>query len=94
MENKNDAGTAGSKLLLAILIAITAIGPASTQFLLPAMPAIQADFGTTTATVQIALSGAFFALAYLFFFLFFPFVPTIRFRSKELLLCTVGAYQL
>ena len=64
MENKNDAGTAGSKLLLAILIAITAIGPASTQFLLPAMPAIQADFGTTTATVQIALSGAFFALAF------------------------------
>ena len=59
----------GTKSLLALLIAITALAPVSLQIFIPALPAIQATFATGTGTTQLVLSlsilaNAFATLAY------------------------------
>ena len=53
----------GSGLLVAVLIAISAIGPASTQMFLPALPAIQTGFGISPGTAQLSLSLAILSMA-------------------------------
>lgn len=53
----------GSKLLLAVLIAISAIGPASTQMFLPALPVIQTGFAIAPGTAQLSLSLAILSMA-------------------------------
>lgn len=55
--------------LMALLIAITALAPASLQIFLPALPAIQAGFGVPTGLAQLTVSlsilaNAFATLAY------------------------------
>jgi DHA1 family bicyclomycin/chloramphenicol resistance-like MFS transporter len=66
MADRQDLGDnpAGSKLLIAILVAITALGPASTQIFLPALPVMQTDFAISAATAQLTLSLAFLAMAF------------------------------
>jgi MFS transporter, DHA1 family, multidrug resistance protein len=51
-------------LFLFLLIAVTAIGPLSMQIFVPALPAIQRDFGVTVATAQLAFSISLFAIAF------------------------------
>jgi MFS transporter, DHA1 family, multidrug resistance protein len=53
----------GSRTLIGILIAISAIGPASTQMFLPALPAIQTGFGISPGTAQLSLSLAILSMA-------------------------------
>jgi DHA1 family bicyclomycin/chloramphenicol resistance-like MFS transporter len=52
-----------SALLLVILAALIAAGPAATQLMLPALPAVQSTFGFSTGAVQLAVSLSFFAMA-------------------------------
>lgn len=52
-----------TRLLLALLIALTALAPVALQIFIPALPAIQASFGTNTGTTQLALSLSIFANA-------------------------------
>lgn len=54
---------AASGSLLAVLVAVSAIGPAATQIFLPALPAIQSGFGVSTGAAQLALSLALLATA-------------------------------
>jgi MFS transporter, DHA1 family, multidrug resistance protein len=58
-DNKN--GTLG---LLAVLVAVSALGATSTQMFLPALPAMQSTFGVSSATAQLTLSAAMFAMAF------------------------------
>jgi len=51
------------KAPLFLLIAITALAPVSLQIFIPALPAIQASFGTETGVTQLALSLSIFANA-------------------------------
>lgn len=53
----------GTKALLALLIAITALAPVSLQIFIPALPAIQASFGSSTGITQLTLSLSLFANA-------------------------------
>lgn len=46
-----------------ILAAFIAAGPAATQMMLPALPAVQETFGSSTGAVQLAVSLSFFAMA-------------------------------
>jgi DHA1 family bicyclomycin/chloramphenicol resistance-like MFS transporter len=46
-----------------VLAAYSAAGPAATQIFLPALPALQADFGVSVAKAQLSLSLALFAMA-------------------------------
>lgn len=50
--------------LIALLIAITAIGPMAMQIFVPALPAIQAGFGVPVATAQLAFSLSTLAIAF------------------------------
>ena len=52
-----------AKAPLFLLIAITALAPVSLQIFIPALPAIQASFGTSTGTTQLVLSLSIFANA-------------------------------
>jgi DHA1 family bicyclomycin/chloramphenicol resistance-like MFS transporter len=52
-----------SGLLLAILAAFIAAGPAATQLMLPALPAVQETFGASTGAVQLNVSLSFFFMA-------------------------------
>lgn len=52
-----------SPLFMALLIASTAIGPFAMQIFVPALPAIQADFGVPIAQAQLALSLSALAIA-------------------------------
>ena len=52
-----------SALLLGFLAAYIAAGPAATQLMLPALPAVQETFGAGVSTVQLAVSLSFFAMA-------------------------------
>lgn len=52
-----------SALLLVILAALIAAGPAATQLMLPALPAVQETFGAGVSAVQLAVSLSFFAMA-------------------------------
>lgn len=52
-----------SGALVALLAAITAIAPLATDLYLPALPAIEAAFGSDPATVQWTLSGFTLGLA-------------------------------
>lgn len=54
---------AGSTLFLALLVAVTALGPLSMQIFVPSLPAIQDDFGVAAGTAQLALSLSVFAIA-------------------------------
>ncbi len=47
----------------ALLVLIVAVGPISTDLYLPALPGIQAAFGTDVATVQLTLSVYLIAFA-------------------------------
>ncbi|OSM07315.1 putative MFS permease [Magnetofaba australis IT-1] len=47
-----------------MLLLITALGPASTQVFLPALPAIQADFGVTAGIAQLGLSLPMLGMAF------------------------------
>lgn len=53
----------GTKSLLALLIAITALAPVSLQIFIPALPAIQTTFATNTGTTQLVLSLSILANA-------------------------------
>lgn len=46
-----------------LLVVLTAIGPASFQIFLPSLPAIQAGFGVSTGTAQLALSLSMLGIA-------------------------------
>ena len=46
-----------------VLVLATAIGPFAMQVFLPALPAIQEDFGVGAATAQLAFSLSAFAIA-------------------------------
>ncbi len=46
-----------------VLVAATALGPFAMQVFLPALPAIQADFGVRAATAQLAFSLSALAIA-------------------------------
>ncbi len=48
----------------ALLVLIVAVGPISTDLYLPALPGIQAAFGTDVATVQLTLSVYLIAFAF------------------------------
>ena len=48
---------------IAVLVAATALGPFAMQVFLPALPAIQEDFGVRAATAQLAFSLSAFAIA-------------------------------
>ncbi len=50
-------------VFVAVLIAITAIGPFSMQMFLPAIPVIQTEFGVESGTAQLALSLSMVAIA-------------------------------
>ncbi len=52
-----------SGVLLALLAAYIAAGPAATQLMLPALPAVQETFGASVSSVQLTISLAFFAMA-------------------------------
>lgn len=52
------------RLLLLMLILITALGPASTQVFLPTLPAVQAEFGITPGIAQLGLSLPMLAMAF------------------------------
>ncbi|MBF0589872.1 MAG: multidrug effflux MFS transporter [Magnetococcales bacterium] len=52
------------RLLLAVLIIITALGPASTQVFLPTLPAVQAAFGASPGIAQLGLSLPMMAMAF------------------------------
>ncbi|HSG88124.1 MAG TPA: multidrug effflux MFS transporter [Pseudomonadales bacterium] len=49
--------------LIALLAAVTATGPLAMQIFLPALPAVQADFGADVGTVQLTLSLSMVAIA-------------------------------
>lgn len=51
-------------LLIAILASIAALEPVGTQMLLPALPSIQAGFGASAGTAQLALSLAVLVMAF------------------------------
>ncbi len=53
----------GTKGLLALLIALTALAPVSLQIFIPALPAIGASFGTSTGITQLVLSLSILANA-------------------------------
>ena len=46
-----------------LLVLLTAIGPASFQIFLPSLPSIQAGFGVSTGTAQLALSLSMLGIA-------------------------------
>ena len=48
---------------LAILIAISAIGPMALNIFIPSMPGMRAVFGTDYAVIQLTLTGYLFAIA-------------------------------
>jgi DHA1 family bicyclomycin/chloramphenicol resistance-like MFS transporter len=52
-----------SRTLIALLIALTALAPVSLQIFLPALPAIQATFVSTTGVTQLVLSLSILANA-------------------------------
>jgi DHA1 family bicyclomycin/chloramphenicol resistance-like MFS transporter len=53
----------GGRALIALLAAVTATGPLAMQIFLPALPAVQADFGAAAGTVQLTLSLSMVAIA-------------------------------
>lgn len=55
--------SAGSRLLLFILVVVTATGPLSMQIFVPALPLIAQDFAVSPATTQLTLSLALLAIA-------------------------------
>ncbi len=55
--------TAGSRILLLILVLATATGPLSMQIFVPALPQIAADFAVGSATAQLTLSLSLLAIA-------------------------------
>jgi len=52
-----------SKILLFVLVALTALGPMSMQIFLPALPAIRTSYGVSAATAQLTLSVSMLAIA-------------------------------
>lgn len=52
-----------SPLFLIVLVAVTAIGPLSMQIFLPALPAIQTDYGVAPGTAQLSVSLSMIAIA-------------------------------
>jgi len=50
-------------LTVPVLIAVAVLGPVAIQILLPALPALQADFGVAPGTAQLVLSVSMLALA-------------------------------
>ncbi|MBF0188104.1 MAG: multidrug effflux MFS transporter [Magnetococcales bacterium] len=52
------------RLLLAVLLIITALGPASTQIFLPTLPSVQAAFGASPGIAQLGLSLPMMAMAF------------------------------
>ena len=48
---------------MVVLVLATALGPFAMQVFLPALPAIQADFGVSAATAQLVFSLSAFAIA-------------------------------
>lgn len=55
--------TENSKVLITLLIAITALAPVSLQIFIPALPAIQSSFGSDTGVTQLVLSLSILANA-------------------------------
>jgi len=52
-----------SRTLITLLVAITALAPVSLQIFIPALPAIQASFGSNTGVTQLVLSLSILANA-------------------------------
>lgn len=52
-----------SRLFLAVLVVLTALGPFSMQIFLPALPAIQKGFAVSTGTAQLTVSVSIIAVA-------------------------------
>lgn len=73
-----------SPLLLVLLASIVALGPLSTDFYLPALPAIKHYFHTTVGQIQLTLSG-FMASFAIFNLLCGPLSD--RFGRKPVLIC-------
>ncbi len=63
VQTKNEQRAATPWRLLALLIAMTAIGPATLNMLVPALPGLVEQFGTDTGTVQLTLSLYLLSLA-------------------------------
>ena len=63
MNERAKALPATSKVLVTLLVAITALAPVSLQIFIPALPAIQASFETSTGVTQLVLSLSILANA-------------------------------
>jgi MFS transporter, DHA1 family, multidrug resistance protein len=62
-ESSEADGAPPRRFLLALVLA-TALGPISVQMFLPALPAIQAGFGVSSGTAQLALSASMLSIAF------------------------------
>lgn len=76
-------------VLIALLTALTAVPPLSTQMYLPSLPAMAGDLGTTAAMVQLTISTFFFAFA-LSQLVYGPFSD--RFGRRPVLYASLGLY--
>lgn len=51
------------RFLIAVLALFSSVGPAAEQIFLPALPALQADFGVSVPVAQLSLSLSLLAMA-------------------------------
>lgn len=64
MLHPGDAMATSRRVVYVILLgALTALGPFTTDLYLPAFPVLQADFDTTTAVIQLTLTGTMIGFA-------------------------------
>jgi len=63
MSRRAEALPETSKVLITLLVAITALAPVSLQIFIPALPAIQSSFGSDTGITQLVLSLSILANA-------------------------------
>ena len=63
-DGMNGTGEDPGRLLLVILLLITALGPASTQVFLPTLPSVQTAFGISPGVAQLGLSLPMLAMAF------------------------------
>ena len=77
------------RTLILVLGACSALGPVSSLLMLPALPAIRDEFGSTTAATQAVVSAFLFAFA-----IGIPFVGPLsdRFGRRPLILGGLGVF--
>jgi DHA1 family bicyclomycin/chloramphenicol resistance-like MFS transporter len=89
-----NAGTATgagapSRLFLAVLVLATSLGPFAMQIFVPALPVIQADFGSPVAVTQLALSLSMISIA-VFTLFYGPLADA--YGRRPVLLAGIGMY--